>query len=125
MDNMREYYESYLAYYGYEGEELTKIVDEEIAASGYSLDYLVKTGRLSDVLEYLYAMATEETTITDEEVRAAFDAKVEEAKTTYADIDTFIQAYLNEEDILYTPENVRRMQCIYIALEAASDAEAT
>ena len=125
MDNMREYYESYLAYYGYEGEELTKIVDEELAASGYSVDYLVKTGRLSDVLEFLYAMATENTTITDEEVRAAFDAKVEEAKTSYADVDTFIQAYLNEEDILYTPENVRRMQCIYIALEAESDAEAT
>ena len=125
MDNMREYYESYLAYYGYEGEELTKIVDEELAASGYSVDYLVKTGRLSDVLEFLYAMATENTTITDEEVRAAFDAKVEEAKTSYADVDTFIQAYLNEEDILYTPENVRRMQCIYIALEAESESEAT
>ena len=125
MDNMREYYESYLAYYGYEGEELAKIVDEEIAASGYSIDYLVKTGRLSDVLEYLYAMATADTAITDEEVRAAFDAKVEEAKTTYADIDAFVQAYLNEEDILYTPENVRRVQCIYVALEAASDAEAT
>ena len=85
----------------------------------------MKTGRLSDVLEFLYGLATADTTITDEEVRASFDAKVEEAKTTYADVDAFIQAYLNEEDILYTPENVRRMQCIYIALEPETDAEAT
>jgi len=125
LDNMREYYESYLSYYGYEGDELNKIVDEELAASGYTLDYLCKTGRLADVLDYLYNMATADTTVTEEEARAYFDGKVEEAKTAYdADIDAFIQAYLGEEDILYTPENVRRMQCLYVALEAAED-EAT
>ena len=113
---MREYYESYLAYYGYEGEELAKIVDEEMAAAGYTLENLYDTMRLNEVLNHLFALGTEGVSVSDEEVRAAFDEKVAGQKETYADVDEFINAYLNGEDVLYTPENVRLMHCIYISL---------
>ena len=120
MATMREYYETYLGYYGYEGEELGSIVDEELAAAGYTLDLMIESVKLNDVLTYLFTLGTEGVTITDEEVKAAFDAKAAAQQETYADVDAFINDYLNGADIIYTPENVRLMNCIYIALEDAA-----
>lgn len=128
MAEMREYYETYLGYYGYEGEELKAIVDEELTASGYTLEAMIESVKLQDMLNYLFGLGTEGVTITDEEVKAAFDAKVAEKQAAYADVDAFINDYMNGADIVYTPENVRLMHCIYIALddaEAAAEAPET
>ena len=123
LDQMREYYESYLTYYGYTGEELGKIVDEEMAAAGYNLDTLFESAKLKAVLDHLYALGTEGVTITDEEVKAAYDAKIEGLKTTYANADAFVNAYISGEEILYTPEGIRLMHCIFIAPDAAAAEE--
>ena len=114
MDNMREYYATYLASYGLSGDDLTAAVEQEIAASGYTVDYLVQSGKLSAVLEYIYEKHTADVTVTPEEVKAAFDAKIETAKTTYADVDAYISAFLNGEEILYTPEGLRNVQVLFI-----------
>ena len=114
MDNMREYYATYLASYGLSGDDLTAAVEQEIAASGYSVDYLVESGKLAAVLEYIYEMHTADVTVTAEEVKAAFDAKIETAKATYADVDAYISAFLNGEEILYTPEGMRNVQVLFI-----------
>ena len=87
-----------------------------MAAAGYTLENLYDTMRLNEVLNHLFALGTEGVSVSDEEVRAAFDEKVAGQKETYADVDEFINAYLNSEDVLYTPENVRLMHCIYISL---------
>lgn len=65
--------------------------------------------------------------VTEEEVKEAFDAKVASQKESYADIDSFINDYVSDSEILYTPENVRLMECIYIAKVdgEATDGEAT
>ena len=115
IDNVREYYETYLAYYGYEGEELEQAVEDELAASGYTLEAIYDNLRLQSVIDFLYDLSTADVTVTEEEVRAAFDAKIAAQKETYADIDTFINDTLNGEDILYTPEGVRVVQCIFMA----------
>ncbi len=127
LDSMREYYESYLSYYGYEGEELQKIISDELEASGYTEESLYDSAKLTDLLDFIYEMATEDVSVTEEEVRASFDAKVAAQQESYADMDTFINDYVAGEDILYTPENVRLMQSIYIALEeeTATPDEAT
>ena len=114
MDNMREYFATYLTSYGLTGDELTAAVEQELAASGYTVDYLVETGKLSAVLEHIYAMHTADVTVTEEEVKAAFDAKIEAAKTAYADVDAYISAVLNGEEILYTPEGLRNVQVLFI-----------
>ena len=114
MDSMREYYTAYLTSYGLTGDELTAAVEQELAASGYTVDYLVESGRLSAVLDHIYNMHTADVTVTEDEVKAAFDAKVEEAKTTYADPDAYISAFMDGTETLYTPEGVRRMQVIFI-----------
>ncbi len=127
LDSAREYYERYLADYGITGEELEKIVTEELAAAGYTFDLFYDNAKLGDVLDYLLALATEGVSVTEEDVKAAFDAKVEAAKAAYADADAFISDYINGADILYTPEGMRVVQAIYFApvdetAEPAADA---
>ena len=122
LDNTREYLESYLSAYGYTGDELTAAVEDQLAQAGYTEESLLDTAELNDVLSFLYDKATADVTVTEEEVKEAFDAKVAEQKETYADVDSFINDYVNESEILYTPENVRLMECIYIA---KVDGEAT
>ena len=123
LDNMREYFTTYLTSYGLTGDELTAAVEEEVAASGYSIEYLVETGKLSAALEHIYSMHTADVTVTEEEVKAAFDAKIETAKTTYAEADAYISAFMNGEEILYTPEGFRNVQVLFInpTDEAAAD----
>ena len=79
--------------------------------------------KINEVVNYLYNLSTEGVTITEEEVKAAFDARVEAQKETFADADAFTSAYLNGEEIVYVPEGVRVMQCIFTALDAAAPAE--
>ena len=122
LDNTREYLESYLSAYGYTGDELTVAVEDQLAQAGYTEESLMESAELNDVLNFIYEKATADVTVTEEEVKEAFDAKVAEQKETYADVDSFINDYVNENEILYTPENVRLMECIYIA---KVDGEAT
>ena len=122
LDNTREYLESYLSAYGYTGDELTAAVEDQLAQAGYTEESLMESAELNDVLNFIYEKATADVTVTKEEVKEAFDAKVAEQKETYADVDSFINDYVNENEILSTPENVRLMECIYIA---KVDGEAT
>ena len=122
LDNLREYYESYLSYYGYTGDELAQAVEEEMANSGYTEEALTESAYLKDVLDFIYEKATADISVTEEEVKEAFDAKIASQKESYADIDSFINDYVSDSEILYTPENVRLMECIYIA---KVDGEAT
>ena len=73
------------------------------------------SAELNDVLNFLYERATADVTVTEDEVKAAFDEKVAKQKESYASVDSFINDYVNESEILYTPENVRLMECIFVA----------
>ena len=127
LASMRAYYQEYLTTYGVAAEEMDAIIDQELTAAGYTADALYESAKLAGVLEHLYALGTEGVTVTDEEVKAAYDAKIAAQKETYSDVDTFINDYLNDAEILYIPENVRRMHCIFVALDdsEATPAEAT
>ena len=123
-DSLRSYYESYLSAYGYTGDDLAAIVDEEVAASGYTVDSLLENIRLNDMLGYLYDLATAGVTVSEDEVREAFEVKLAEAQALYEeDVDAYIDDYLMEADILYTPEGLRLVHCIYIALSDEDVAE--
>ena len=115
LDNTREYLESYLSAYGFTGDELNAAVEEQMAQAGYTEDTLMDSAELNDVLNFLYERATADVTVTEDEVKAAFDEKVAKQKESYASVDTFINDYVNESEILYTPENVRLMECIFVA----------
>ena len=119
LDQLRASYSSYIATYGYEGEELAAMVESELAAGGYTKEALLESARLASVLDHLYALTTEGVTITEDEAKAAYDAKIAELKESYdADPDAFVNSYLAEGEPIYTPEGMRLMHCIYIAKEA-------
>ena len=115
LDNTREYLESYLSASGFTGDELNAAVEEQMAQAGYTEETLMDSAELNDVLNFLYERATADVTVTEDEVKAAFDEKVAKQKESYASVDTFINDYVNESEILYTPENVRLMECIFVA----------
>ena len=108
LDNTREYLESYLSASGFTGDELNAAVEEQMAQAGYTEETLMDSAELNDVLNFLYERATADVTVTEDEVKAAFDEKV-------ASVDAFVNDYVNESEILYTPENVRLMECIFVA----------
>ena len=97
-------------------------VSDGIIAPGYTEEALTESAYLKDVLDFIYEKATADISVTEEEVKEAFDAKVASQKESYADIDSFINDYVSDSEILHTPENVRLMECIYIA---KVDGEAT
>ena len=115
LDNTREYLESYLSAYGFTGDELNAAVEEQMAQAGYTEETLMDSAELNDVLNFLYERATADVTVTEDEVKAAFDEKVAKQKESYASVDAFVNDYVNESEILYTPENVRLMECIFVA----------
>ena len=115
LDNTREYLESYLSASGFTGDELNAAVEEQMAQAGYTEETLMDSAELNDVLNFLYERATVDVTVTEDEVKAAFDEKVAKQKESYASVDAFVNDYVNESEILYTPENVRLMECIFVA----------
>ena len=115
LDNTREYPESYLSASGFTGDELNAAVEEQMAQAGYTEETLMDSAELNDVLNFLYERATADVTVTEDEVKAAFDEKVAKQKESYASVDAFVNDYVNESEILYTPENVRLMECIFVA----------
>ena len=86
-----------------------------MAQAGYTEETLMDSAELNDVLNFLYERATADVTVTEDEVKAAFDEKVAKQKESYASVDAFVNDYVNESEILYTPENVRLMECIFVA----------
>ena len=97
MAEMVEYYTQYLLSYGVPEDQIDEVVQSELEAAGYTYDVLYESAKLKGVLDHLYALGTEGVTVTDEEVKAAFDAKIPEQKATYdADADAFISAYIAE-----------------------------
>ncbi|MBR4039808.1 MAG: peptidylprolyl isomerase [Clostridia bacterium] len=126
LAEMMEYYAQILPQYGIPEDEIEAVAKAELEAAGYTYEALYESAKLKGVLDHLYALGTEGVAVTDEEVRAAYDAKVAAQKETYdADVDSFISDYIAGEDILYTPEGVRLMHCIYIALEAEEETAET
>ena len=115
---MSEYYTQMLISYGVPEEEIEEVVKAELESAGYTYETLYESAKLKGVLDHLYALGIEGVEVTEEEVKAAFDAKVAAQKETYdADVDAFISAYIGGEERLYTPEGVRLLHCIFVALE--------
>ena len=114
-----DYFKEMLSGYGLSGDELEETVKEELTAGGYTEESFLESAELQAVLDYIEGKATADITVTDEEVRAAYDAELASEKESYAQsIDDYISAYLSGTETLYVPENVRVVKAIYFEAEA-------
>lgn len=128
LEKAKEEYRTYLQQYGLEGDELEQTIEEAIRTSGYTEEALAKQAAMTDMVEYVYSLATADVSVTEEDVKEEFDAAVAEQKASFDEnADEYINTYLSDGEILYTPEGVRIVRSIYIAKEeeVATPEEAT
>lgn len=84
---------------------------------GYTHDYFVKTQTSSLQSQMLRDSVTADVTVSDEEIRAAFDSRVEAQKTSYDATPTLYASAINAgSDVFYTPEGYRGVKHILVAL---------
>ena len=81
--------------------------------SGYSLDNYIDQETKSLISEKLKEYAIKDVAVTDEEIQAEYDSKVEANKTTYAEnAGSWATAANNGTTLYYTPAGVRRVKQI-------------
>ena len=140
-DSMYEQYtEMYKAQLGLAGgeddEAVTAQVKENVEAlfaeNSYTVENLTESAVVSEKLNMLYEYATRDVTVTDEDVKAAYDQKIAEAKERYdADKDQFLNDYMSGAEVVYTPEGIRLIQHVLVmktddpAEEEATPSDAT
>lgn len=96
------------------GEELDAAVAARMTEYGYpTVDELVEQARSTAAAEKLKADVVKDVTVTDDEVKAEYDTRVEEAKTNYettpASYGTAVQ---NGSTVYYTPAGYRYVKHI-------------
>ena len=101
-------------YYGSTDEDLEKMVDDYMAEGNFTLETMMDSARFNDLLDFAETEATKDVAITEEDVRAAYDEKLASQQESYKDVNAYLTAAQNGEEILWTPEGVRRVQLIYV-----------
>ncbi len=98
------------------GDELTKAVEEQMAALGYpTLEELVENERLNTVLEKVEAEAVKDVTVSEEEIESEYAARVESAKSSYENSpSTYGTDVSNGNAIYYVPAGYRYVKHILI-----------
>jgi len=115
-------YESDLDYYiknymtdteGKDEETLKKEAEEQLNEMGYTVDTYIEAAVKTKVDQKLKDYAIKDVTVTDEEIQAEYDSKVESHKTTYGeDPASWATAANNNSTLYYTPDGVRRVKQI-------------
>ena len=118
-----------LAGEGLEGEELDKAVTDYLVARGATLDVYAESERKTLIDDKVREYAIKDVAVTDDEIKAEYDTRVEKDKTTYTDnAGSWATAANNGTTLYYTPAGVRRVKQILIKFKdedqtAISDAQ--
>lgn len=115
--------ENYLPMFAAEGvteEQQLESVEAFLAENDYSLEKILRQFRTSEICSRTMASASEGAAVTEEDVRAAFDQAVEQAKATYdADKSQYDTVVLNGGLAYYTPEGVRAVKHVLVKMDQA------
>jgi len=108
--------------------ELDAMLNEELAAVGYTREYFVESQTISVQNEKLRAHTSEGIEVTDEEVKAEFDKNVAEQKESYdANPAYYASAEQNNtgahNHLYYTPEGYRGVKNLLIMLSTEKQDE--
>ena len=96
-------------------EEAAQFVNELIEANGINLDALTEAATKNAIDKKLKDYAVKDITVTDEEIQADYDSKVEANKTTYSENPgSWATAANNKSTLYYTPAGVRRVKQILV-----------
>ena len=102
------------------GSEMDETALAEAAAkmaedAGYTLDAYFAQGTTDAISAKLKEYAVKDVAVTDEEIQAEYDSRVESHKSTYSEsAGTWASAANNNSTLYYTPAGVRRVKQILI-----------
>ena len=102
------------------GSEMDETALAEAAAkmaeeAGYTLDAYIAQGTSDAISAKLKEYAVKDVAVTDEEIQAEYDSRVESHKSTYSEsAGTWASAANNNSTLYYTPAGVRRVKQILI-----------
>lgn len=98
-----------------EGDELSAAIDAKMEEYGYKLETFEEQEKQQVISDKLTAFVTKDVTVSDDEIKADFDAKVAADKDTYAeDASSYANAMNNGTTLYYAPEGVRLVKQILI-----------
>ena len=102
-----------LADSGLEGEELDKAAADKLTELGVDLDAYVESAKKTAIDDKLREYVIKDVAVTDEEIKAEYDSRVEKDKETYGEnAGSWASAANNSTTLYYTPAGVRRVKQI-------------
>ena len=117
-ENFETYIETYKSYFAAEGASDEEAREQTIAAMaqyGLTQEALTQQMLESYVDEQLHAYITKDVAVTDEDIRATYDAMVADDETNYADDDyAYNSARNNGATIAWNPEGYRSVKHVLI-----------
>ena len=103
---------------------LDEMLTNDLNTIGYTRDYLVQTETINVQNELLREETYKDVEVTDEQVKAEFDAKAAEQQTSYdANPTSYAYAEQNGSDVYYVPAGYRGVKNLLIMLTSEKQAE--
>ncbi len=96
-------------------EEKKAAAVKQMEDAGYTMETVLKNAREEIAKEKLRKLITDPVEITEEEIKAEYDSKVESAKTSYeSNPSSYCSAFNNGTTVYYTPAGIRLVKQILI-----------
>ena len=115
---LEDYITYYLDYFYADAEEITDEMRAEAEnywfSNGLDMDEIVASYRESATLDAVYAYATKDVELTEEDIQAAYEALVERNKTSYAEDRTYNSDRNAGVAIAWNPEGYRAVKHVLI-----------
>lgn len=125
MDMQRWYYQ--MMYYPSDDPEaatVSEAVNARLEADGYTTETVLESEKSERIHDRVREEAIKDVVVTDEEIQAEFDAKVEAQKATYDATPTqYASDVSNKADIYYVPEGYRSIKHVLIAIDEDKQSE--
>lgn len=104
-----------------DAEQALSYVEAYLNSKGYTVEYYTEYyRRLTVVDRYITYLMQDQPSITEEDIQAAYETRVSQGKTLYADdVEAFERALMNHQEAWYVPDGYRAVLQIY--LPAAGD----
>lgn len=97
--------------------ELDAMLENDLAEMGYTREYFIESQTSSVQNDLLRAEVVKDVAVSDEEVRAEFDSRVESQKTSYDTTPTlYASAINNGSDVYYTPAGYRGVKNLLVKI---------
>ncbi|MDO5299400.1 MAG: SurA N-terminal domain-containing protein [Clostridia bacterium] len=104
--------------------QLDEMLLNDLTTIGYTRDYFVQNQTASVQSEKLREYTAQDVEVTDEQVKAEFDSKVEKQKTTYDETPTsYATAVNNGQTVYYVPEGYRGVKNLLIKISDEKQSE--